>query len=192
MREEELKLGKIKKSCKITEKTSLVLEIILIVGMFISICGSIACFSFQKEIDSQLAESYTQDSANEIGNAMTVLGNTEIGGLITFTFNTSKMLEDGEYGKVSGLACLSAALVCFMVAAVFEILRRVFKAINISETPFDEIVLKKIKRLFIIICIEILIMVGLGVSVLTGLICWSIFNILDYGFTLQKQIDETL
>ena len=35
---------------------------------------------------------------------------------------------------------------------------------------------------------KILLMTGLGEALLVALICWSIYNIFDYGYTLQKQL----
>lgn len=195
MREEAIKLENVKKSCKITAKVSQVLEIIMIVCTTLLLVFAVFCFATREEIDNGMIEMQQSNeaSANDLNATFADFGKEfKVGGGVFVAFDTTKMIEDGEYGKVSGIYCLMGAVLCLMFTAVFDILRRIFKEINISETPFEENVLKKIKRLFIIICIEIFIMVGLGAAALTALVCWSIYNILDYGYTLQKQYDETL
>lgn len=190
MREEEMKLEKVKKSCNVTTKVSQVLETILIVGAILCFVGAACCFGFKDDINAGIAESIVM--SEDFANSLDFSNQTEFGGLIRFGFDASDMLAEGNYGMVSAIYCLLGGVVCGMVAAVFDIIRRIFKTIKASETPFDEAVLKKIKVLFIVISVEILLMVGLGVAAIVALICWSIYNILDYGFTLQKQIDETL
>ena len=188
MREEELKLEKVKKSCNITAKVSQVLEVILIVGAILCVVGAACCFGFKDEINSTISSSVDMSE-----NFMTSFENSsDIGGLITFSFNPERMMSAGEYGQVAAIYCIFGGVICAMVAAVFDVIRRIFKIIKTSETPFTEAVLKKIRVLFIIISVEILLMVGLGDAAIVALICWSIYNILDYGFTLQKQVDETL
>ena len=188
MREEELKLEKVKKSCNITAKVSQVLEVIMIVGAILCVVGAACCFGFRNEINSTITSSVDMSE-----NFMTSFENaSDIGGLITFSFNPESMMSAGEYGQVAAIYCIFGGVICAMVAAVFDVIRRIFKIIKTSETPFTEAVLKKIRVLFIIISVEILLMVGLGDAAIVALICWSIYNILDYGFTLQKQVDETL
>lgn len=192
MREEALKLEKVKKSCRITARVAMIMEIIMLVSMVLCISSAIVCYSVRQQINSELmnAENETQELQFEnIKNMMNELG---VGGALKFTVNTKQMIEDNEYAEAASAVCVMGGIVLAMIALIFDILRRVFKLINKSETPFEETVIKKIKILFIVISVEILVMVGLGVAAVVALICWSIYNIMDYGFTLQKQIDETL
>ena len=61
-----------------------------------------------------------------------------------------------------------------------------------SDTPFDESIMKKIKTVFGLITIVVFFSVGLGAAVLVGVGFWSMYCILDYGYVLQKEADETL
>lgn len=190
MREEAMKLEKVKKSSKITATVAKVLEVMLIVGTLVCIAGAIICFCMNDQINEGYEQIISTDQdAMELTKAMDQI---EVGGVLSFSVTTEKLIAEGQYGQAAGIMCLAGALVCAMVAAVFAIIKRIFQTINVSETPFDEKVLVKIKRLFIIISIELLLMVGVLEAALTALVCWSIYNILDYGFTLQKQYDETL
>lgn len=190
MREEALKLEKVKKSCKTTAKVAQVLEIIVIVAFALCIVGAVICFCTRNEIDNGMTQRMAQ-TGDGMGYA-SFDTDTQIGGLLSFTVDSEKLVEAGEYGLLSAVYCLMGAIVCAVAAVIFDLIRRIFKLIMASETPFDEGVLKKIKVLFIIICVAILFTSGLGEAVLAALILRSIYNILDYGFTLQKQVDETI
>ena len=193
MREEALKLEKVKKSCKTTAKVAQVLEIIVIVAFALCIVGAVICFCTRNEIDNSMIQIMTQTGDATLENGYASFDtDTQIGGLLSFSFNSEKLIEAGEYGLLSAVYCLMGAILCAVAAAIFDLIRRIFKLIMASETPFDEGVLKKIKVLFIIICVAILVTSGLGEAVLAALILRSIYTILDYGFTLQKQVDETI
>lgn len=192
MREEAIKLEKVRKSCNITEKVAMVLEIILLVATILCIIGGALCFGFRGQIDQGIAEVVAAGEHAEVDSSFQALNNLEIGGFLKFTIHMDELLANKEYGTIMVTICGFAAVVCGMVALIFDLIRRIFKAIRISETPFDRAVIAKVKVMFIIICVELLLMSGLGNAVLAGLIFWSITNILEYGFTIQQQIDETL
>ncbi len=192
MREETLKLEKVKKSCKITARVAMVLEILMLSFMTVCIIGAIVCYSQRQQINSEIMNTESGMQEAESNNMKLMMNELGVGGVLKFTVNPDKMIENNEYAELASVACIMGGIVLAMVALIFDILRRLFKLINKSETPFEETVIKKIKVLFIVISVEILVMVGLGVAAVVALICWSIYNIMDYGFTLQKQIDETL
>ena len=192
MREEAMKLEKVKKSCNITAKVSGILEVILIVCAILCAISAVSCFAFKNQINEGIITVSANSSQEDFVKSLQSLDDAKLGGFLSFTFHTEKMIENGEYGQVIGIFCVVGAFTCAMVAIVFGLLSRVFKTIKASDTPFDEAVLKKIKKMFIVISVDILLLSGLGEAALAGLICWSIYNILDYGFTLQKQYDETL
>lgn len=194
MREEELKLERVKKSCKITKRVAKVIEGIVIACAAICAVCAIVCFCLRGRIDSEVAAQMSQfpAEAQEIENELLHADEIEIGGLLSLSVNTAKLVRNGEYGLLCVTYCLIGAIACALISVVFDLLRRIFKTIEVSETPFDEAVIKKIRVLFIVITGAILLLSGIGEAALTGLICWSIYNILDYGFTLQKEFDETL
>jgi len=192
MREETLKLAKVKKSCKVTATVSQVLEIILIAATCICIVGAIICFCLNKDVNESIATISTQSEMKEFMNISNALDDVSIGGILKLTVHMEQLTAEGQYGIASGIVCLFGAVICGMTALVFDMIRRIFKTIRTSETPFSPEVLKGIRILSIIICAELLLMSGVGTAALAALISWSIYNILDYGFTIQQQIDETL
>ena len=192
MREEELKLEKIKKSCNITYKLSLALEIIMIVAAIACVVGGIICFSMREQLNTEILNTISQTDSNEIENAFSTLDQVSLGGILKFNANTEQMIDAGEYSEMLIVLIASGALICGVAAGIFGILASIFKTIKISETPFNDKVLKKLRRIFIAIVVILLLTSGLGEAVFAGLIGWSVYCILDYGFTLQKQFDETL
>lgn len=188
MREETLKLDKVKKSCKITATVSLVLEIILIVCAVCCILGGVVCAALRNEINQAMPEVMTQQELDEFQVSLSALGTASIEGIL----HTDELMNNGDYGMICTVLCFYAAIICGIATVLFDTIRRIFKTIRISDTPFTQKVLKGIKVMGIVISIELLIMSGVGVAVLGALIFWSIYNIMDYGFTIQQQIDETL
>jgi len=192
MREEALKLEKVKKSCKITAIVSQILEIILIVSAVVCIIGAIMCICLNKDINQSIIEVSTQEDMEEFNNIVASLDSVSTNGFLKVSFHMDRMLEEEQYGMVFGVICIFGAIICTMAAVLFDVIRRIFKMIRTSETPFTPEVLKGFKVMTIIICVELLLMSGAGAAILGGLIFWSIYNILDYGFTIQQQVDETL
>ena len=187
MSEEALKLEKIKNSCNVTAKVALVLEILLSVIAFISLVCVFVCARFQDDIDQTMGEQVAIDMQEDMVQSF-----QSIGGLFRIVINSGEMIENGHFGMLLALYCLSATILLVMVVIVIDLIRKIFKTIKISETPFSEEVLKKLRRMFIVIAIVLLLMSGVGMALMVGLIGWCIYTILDYGFTLQKQVDEML
>ena len=193
MRVEELKLEKVKKSSKTAEKVSFTLEIILIVATVLCMAASIFSYVNRADIDKEM-QARIENKGEEVTEAFDKIKNLdyEVGGVVVLSFDPSDNIENGEYGEYAAKGCALAALVCIMVSIIFAFVRRIFKTINAAETPFEESVIKKIKGLFITVCIVLLIAVGIFAAGAAALLCWGIYTILDYGYVIQKQVDETL
>lgn len=192
MREETLKLEKVKKSCKITGTVSLILELLLIVAIVACIASAIICFSLHTEIDQAFILYTSQEEAAEFNSIVESFDGLSTSGFLKFTVHMDQLVQDGQYGKICGILCLFGTVICAMTAFLFDVIRRMFKKIHTSETPFTPEILKGFKIMSIIICVELLLMSGIGSALLGGLIFWSIYNIFDYGFVIQQQVDETL
>lgn len=111
---------------------------------------------------------------------------------------------EGEYGENAVdllnsfarigmvLGMIFAAIMSAAAAVVWWLIERIFKEIKESDSPFTESILKKLKVVFIIISILPLFTNGVGAAIVTALICWAIYCIIDYGYALQNEVDETL
>lgn len=185
---ETVKLVKVRKSCKITATVARIFKIILTVVAVLCLVGGIICFVVRNDIDAGMA-----DSLNKNGNvAFLNIDNIEVNGLISFTFDLEKLANEGKYAMVSIISCLIGFAYSLFIAIIFGIAESIFKAVIKNETPFDENVIKKMKVFFIVLTAVILVFSGIGGGVFTGLFCWSIYTIFDYGYEIQKEVDETL
>ena len=97
MREEELKLEKIKKSCNITAKVAFALEIILIVATVLCVVGGSICFAFSSQIDQGVAVAMSQADKEEMVGSFASVDETSFGGLLQFTFNTDNLIENAVF-----------------------------------------------------------------------------------------------
>lgn len=185
---ESIKLERVRKSCKVTATVAKVIKIILIVVASLCLLGALACFIVRADIDGGMAEAISKN-----GNvAFLDINNIEINGLIQYTIDLEKMSNDGEYALLSIISCMVGCAYSAFVAVIFGIAEGIFKSVLKSETPFEETVLKKMKLFFIVLTAVIFVFTGIGAGVFTGLFCWSFYTIFDYGYVIQKEIDETL
>ncbi|MBO4214562.1 MAG: hypothetical protein J5876_06245 [Lachnospiraceae bacterium] len=111
---------------------------------------------------------------------------------------------DGAYGPKAAdllngyvrwglfLGLLFAGGMCCVVAVIFWLVEGIFKQIKESDSPFTDAILKKLRIVFIVISILALLTNGLWAGAITALLCWAIYCIIDYGYALQLEVDETL
>ena len=68
----------------------------------------------------------------------------------------------------------------------------VFGLIETEETPFTDKVIKRITIVLGVLSFLLLATCGSALGIISGLVTWVVYNVLDYGKTLQIQADETL
>ncbi|MCR5373846.1 MAG: hypothetical protein K6E39_00565 [Lachnospiraceae bacterium] len=95
-----------------------------------------------------------------------------------------------RWGTFAGL--IFAAGMCCVVAVIFWLVEGIFKKIKESDSPFTEEILKKLRIVFIVISILALLTNGIWSGAIVGLLCWAVYCIIDYGYALQSEVDETL
>ena len=200
MREQEIKLTNVKKSCNSARLVAKVLGIIMTVLSIIMVLGGVVVMFLKNQVNGSLSVQNANDMSaaiviDEVGKEIfSVEEFNQLGKFGFFGFmNMPKILV--SQGKIAEAICwlfFTAAISIAISAAVFFLIMNLFKLIKNSETPFDQQVMKKIKTLFIVLTVMALLYIGLGVAVLTGVVFWSIYCVMDYGFVLQKEADETL
>lgn len=90
-------------------------------------------------------------------------------------------------GSIFAAAVLTAA-----AAVIFWLIEKIFKDIKESESPFTEAIIKKLRIVFIVISVCALVFYGIANGLITALLCWALYCIIDYGYALQLEVDETL
>ncbi|MBO4457028.1 MAG: hypothetical protein J5802_04860 [Butyrivibrio sp.] len=200
MRENEIKLANVKKSCNVAGKVAKVLSIVMIVVAVVLVACGIFMFAFKGEINKNMKVEEVSGEMiahlyNENGTEICSFNEFEDMGRhsIIGAFNVMEVLvHKGMVAESMGVVFFATAVSLAILAGIFILIMNVFKMIENSDTPFDEAVMKKLKTAFIVFAVYILFSVGLGTAVLAGVVFWSIYCILDYGYVLQKESDETL
>jgi len=187
MREQELKLAKVKKSCNTARKVAKAFMIFFIVCAVLCLASAGIMYGFKNEINNELKTAVENGDENikiDIEDFET--------GVFSFEVDQQKMIDNGSYAETFAIYVILAAVVCVSMAIIFGLIQRIFILIDEDGSPFGEKVLKKIKTIFIAIAIICGLEIGLGLGLFLGLFFWCLYCIMDYGATLQKEIDETL
>ena len=200
MREQEIKLANVKKSCSTTGKVAKVLGILMAVIAVVMLVGGIVMLACKNNINSSIKTEEVSGKVvahvfSENGTELFSLEQVEDMGKhgILGMFNVVGILMyKGMAAEAFAVTFFSTAVTIAILAGIFIIIMKVFKLIENSDSPFNGDVMKKLKTAFIIITVYTFFAVGLGAAVLAGVVFWSIYCILDYGYVLQKESDETL
>ncbi|SCY01955.1 hypothetical protein SAMN02910451_01135 [Butyrivibrio hungatei] len=197
MREYEVKLANIKKSCNTTRKIANVLGVLMAVVAVAALVGGVLIFAYRDDINKNaVVENINGKTVAHIcgddGTELFELDNLGIQIALGSVSFTGVFANKGMVAEGLGVGCFIIAVVLAVVAGIFILIMNVFKVVENSDSPFSEEVMKKLKAAFIIITVFTALAVGIGPAVLTGVVFWSIYCILDYGYVLQKEADETL
>lgn len=198
MREYENKLANVKKSCDTVRKVAKVLSILMAVCVLFLIFGSVCTFALRERINKSveteevggevIMHRCSEDGTEFYSNTIDVQRVSIIGTAIVMKM----LIHKGMYAESMTVAFLSTAVLCAILIGIYFIIMNIFKMIGNSETPFSMDIMKEIKKAFIIIIGYILISNGLVSAAIAGVLLWCIYCILDYGYALQKEADETL
>ncbi len=186
MRDNEMKLTNVKKSCSIAKKVVKVFRVIMLVVAIMCAVGAVTCIGLSKQIDTGIANSIEQGYGTFDASAIS------IDGIINLKIPVEKMADKGYYGALMATYCVFGSIMSIIVFVIFLTLERVFQTIEESDTPFCELVLRRLKRVFIMLVVITALFSGLGFGAILGLSLWCIYRIFEYGTTLQIEVDETL
>lgn len=173
---------KVRKSCGTAKKITRFFAILMIAAFALCVIGTAATLAFRSQIDTTLAENADRATFDNI----------EINGILSFRLKVDRLVEAGEYGKAVTLYCVFGMAVTALIAGMFHCLNKTFITIETSESPFTDKVLKTLKTVFILFTVMAGLFCGVVPFILIGVACWSVYCIMDYGITLQEEIDETV
>ena len=183
MNEQNMKLLQVKKSCKTARKVSLVFTIMMDIAAIVSLAAAIIVLVMKDTINSTLLNNADHLSfENTIG----------VHGLLSISVNLTNMINDHRYASVIATYCFFGAFVAAMLAIIFGMLLRIFSTVEKSDSPFSEDVLKSMKKTFISLSVLAILFVGVGAGLILALFLWCIYTIMDYGMTLQLEVDDTI
>lgn len=197
MNEENVKIARIRKSCKVGKKVSNILCVFAIVGCVCALIGAIAIFRMGKDFDVKITEAKqtgTLSTSDEIGSV--ALFKINLGSIPTDLHSdipaVQQMIEDHPLCIAYGTYTLIVTIGCAILAVMLKLVSSVFALIEKEESPFTDKVRKKVTFVLIATAVLLCFTAGAAYGGLCALIAWAVNAILDYGKTLQIQSDETL
>lgn len=185
MRTEE-KLEKVKKSCKITKKVLDVVTIIFAVIAVVCLVAGILVIANKNMVNAEFA----QAAAN--GDVDFYADGELLSGLISLDVEIEELVDKGEYATVLTILMVAGVVFTTIFAVVAKILSAILGLIVVKESPFCNEVIKRLKGVFIIITVLVLLASGIVEALITALFFRCIYFLFQYGNALQEQYDETL
>lgn len=197
MNEENVKIAKIKKSCRVGKKVSGVMFIVSLVAAVACFITGVWIFAQGKKFDDMISEAEAAgyiSTTDEIGSASMFSVNlgsvpknihSDIPAVQAALDDHPMSMTYSAYLGVMSLSILAGAVLFFLVKSIFGTIEK-------EETPFTAKVKKRVTVALIILSALFLFTAGAGFAAVCVLITWAINAILDYGITLQTQSDETL
>ena len=194
--EENVKIAKIKKSCKVGKTVTRILCIICIVGAVLALAGGIYIFAMGKEFDNQVQQAIDAgyiSTGSSIGSSSAINIQTfDVSNLHSDIPAWQAYIDDHPYAVAYGVTCLSAAGITAVVAILMSLMSSTFGLIIKEDSPFTDKVIKRVVIVMIAISAVMLFTSGFALAALGGILTWVVYAIMDYGKTLQIQSDETL
>ncbi len=208
MRNKQEKLEQIKKSCKVGQVLCRIFFILCIIGVVGGIVGAVLSgvggaqlkkhgysalitdengnMISKEEIDTAIAEdpdyqAFIETDFPEFMDSMGTLG-----------FLGNYVPESADFITRLVIICLIAAIVSGFTGFVFRLFGQVFEVVVREESPFTEVVMKKLRINFILLIVVMFLAMGLGAALVSGFLFWCIYSIFDYGCILQTEADETI
>lgn len=183
---ENKKLANIKKASGVTAKVVKVLEWIVGVSGIICIVVLLACAIFKTRINEAVAPySPVNVNVSELTTKINI-------GFFSFDVDFQKYYDAKDYAGITAIGCAIGAFFCAVATVFFEFLRNIFTTLKESDTPFNEVMLRKIKISGIVLAVAAFLASGVGACAIVALVVWCIYCVFDYGCSLQKESDETL
>lgn len=196
MSEENIKIHKIKSSCRGGKKVSNIFFVIAVFCCAAALICGIVILKMGRSFDDvfqQAIENGTIEQSDKIGNAD--LFNLDLPTPVNLESDIPALqaaIDDHPISIYYGSICLFAAFATALVAVFMKLLSSVFDLIIKEDSPFTDKVRKKVLIVMIFTSIVLCLSAGVGFGCLSGIITWVVTTILDYGKTLQVQSDETL
>lgn len=230
MNEENIKLAKVKKSCKALRIVTRIVAIACIVGCVLATVSGLAIMLTGQKFDDAMMKAMetgdhvvittegvttADDIANngktdvvvtdadliptnmEGNNAYVKFGDLDPHKIMDMEVESSipalnDYMQTHKFSMVYGTYCTGVGILIGLLAVVMSLLASTFAFIEKADTPFDKKVQKKVLISMIVLSVTLFFTAGTGFAVICGLLTWAVYTILDYGLTLQTQVDETL
>ena len=175
MKEENKKLGNIKKSSNAALIIAKIVKIICVIGIVFCVGVGIEFIRLNDDLKTVMSQDTLEKLENEI---------------IDNDFMTL-FIGSHRIGIVFGAYFLIESVLLTILAVSFHYIGKIFQDIKVSDSPFRRPVLKNMKVVFVLITILILQSALLS-GILAGFSFWCVYCLFEYACELQQLSDETL
>ena len=164
MNEENVKLEKIKKSCKFGKKVATILCIIAIVGCVCSMVAGIALLVNSERFEPEFVK-YVDEGKIDTSNGIGKVSGISIQGINVNDWKSDipalqKALTERPYTTVYGIYCIIVSLSVAVCSVMIKLLSSVFELIEKEDTPFTDAVIKRVTVVMIVISGFLLLTAG--------------------------------
>lgn len=188
MSEQNEKLAKVRNSIKSVAKVIQVLSIIARVCIIISIVAVVALAAYKDRLNPLLLEAHQNQE-------LTIETEGEFHfGILSVDADFEQMIAEGEYVLPMIFVLSAVAGVLLINLLIMVQMRKCFKVIEESESPFSRNILQYFRRIFLLAAVMVFLCTdGEVISTITIIAIFvCIYKMIDYGITLQEEINETL
>ena len=196
MNEENAKIARIKKRCKLGKTLSNIFFVLCVVGCICALVGGVIIYSMGKDFDTSIAQAEEAGYVNtgsSIGSASGI--NITIDDVTSFHSDIPALqaaIDDHPYCIYYSMYCVILAIFTAVVAVLVKLISSVFDLIIKEDSPFTDKVIKRITIVLIAVSAVMCLTTSAGFGALGIIVTLVVHAIMDYGKTLQIQSDETL
>ncbi len=194
--EENVKLEKIKESCKVGEKVT---KVFFVISVILGICCLIMITmivyfgnGFESFIQKGIDSGYITFESG-IGSAKAVnitIMNPE--NIHSDVQAVKDVLTDRPYSLVFIIYGAAGCVIFIVMAVMMKLVGGAFRLIREEDSPFTDKVIHRVMTVMIVASIVMFFSPGTVFGILGLVSTWIVHTIMDYGKTLQIQSDETL
>ena len=211
MNEENIKLQRVQRSCKVAQKVSFILFMITMVSCVICLITGIVMIANHENFDAQINQASNEGKIVQYpdGGIKLNLGPVNVADIDkndiektqNFTNNLhsdipalQEFFEENQnsLSLMYGFYLLGMTLMIAILTVALYLFYTIFSMILKEGNPFADKVMKRILVSMIIISVVLALTAGIGFGALCGFLTWVIYTILDYGRSLKTLSDETL
>lgn len=189
---EDLKLEKIRKSCKTGKIITTILLIAAIVGFMVALILGISILNMGPQFDKAVKDSGGSLEAGAYSYSLVNVDVSDFSGVSSDNPAIQARIDESPMSVAFGVYLLVIALLVGLIALVLGAVLATFKKVEKAETPFCKPVKKQVVITLIIAAVAIGATIGVGFGLVVGIVTWLVSAIMDYGISLQQQYDETL
>lgn len=193
MDNDNAKLERIKKSCRVGAKVTRIIMVVMIVCSIIGTATGITILTMGPKYDAMAIATGNEQAFSSHGSSFSVLNmNMDLDSVKSDIPALQEYIDNSPLAATHGITILITSLASILAIVLLAITNATFKKMSESDTPFTPEIKKRILITMIILAVAVGLTMGLSEGALIVILAWIVTSILDYGISLQQQYDETL